>query len=64
MIAALLIPRCLRRAEANSRKIYGGPPFMREPHPAPSLWEANRANRESQEHRMRAAVVRARKAVG
>lgn len=61
-LRALFIPRHLRRAAANASRFYGGPPFGREPHPAPELYDPKR-DLDGMEHaaRIRAQALKMRK---
>ena len=63
-IRSFLIPRTLRRAAANDRKPYGGPPFGREPFEAPQLYNPSR-DLDGMDHavRMRSRALAMCKAV-
>lgn len=63
-IAALLIPRHLRRAAANANRFYGGPPFGREPVAAPKLYDPRRdLDGMETAARIRAQAIKLRRAV-
>lgn len=63
IIRKLLLPKHLRRAASNAIRLYGGPPFGREPFDAPKLYDPSR-DLDGQEHaaRVRARAIAMRKA--
>lgn len=64
-LRTLLIPRHLRRAAANADRFYGGPPFGREPHHAPALYNPAR-DLDGMDHaaRLRSQALVMRKRMG
>lgn len=61
-IRAMLIPRFLRRAGNNGNRLYGGPPFGREPFVRPSVREKYRdLDGMDAKALLRAQAVKARK---